>query len=159
MLISKKVQCGVSLVESMIALLVISVGLLGIAALQITAMKQNSSSLYHSQAVWFAIDIADRIRSNSGQFMLYNGVDTDNAPAQNCMANTCSPLQMRASDAAEWASMVQTLPSGRGLIVSPANNNLTIQVMWDDEGTGAGGTGCGPDPETDLTCYTVNLTQ
>ena len=43
--VKRKSQQGISLIESMIALLVVSIGLLGIAALQITAMNQNASSL------------------------------------------------------------------------------------------------------------------
>ena len=73
-------QRGVSLIESMIALLVISIGLLGIAALQITSVKQNSSALQHSQSVWISYDISDRIRANFGEFANYAGIDTNNTP-------------------------------------------------------------------------------
>jgi type IV pilus assembly protein PilV len=51
MLVKNKIQRGVTLVEAMIALLVISVGLLGIASLQITAVSQNASALNHNKAV------------------------------------------------------------------------------------------------------------
>ena len=76
MLAKKHFQQGVTLVESMIALLVISIGLLGIASLQITAMSQNASSLNHSQAVWYAYNMSDRIRANKGVFANYDGIDT-----------------------------------------------------------------------------------
>ena len=69
MLIKHHHQRGLSLVESMIALLVISIGLLGIASLQITAMKLNNSALHHSQSVWIAYNIADRIRANFGSLI------------------------------------------------------------------------------------------
>lgn len=159
MLISNNHQRGVSLVESMIALLVISVGLLGIAALQITAMKQNSSALNHSQAVWIGYNIADRIRANHGQFDRYAGIDTDDAYTQDCSNGPCNALQMVTSDAVDWSTIVQGLPAGRGMISSPSADELTIDVMWDDEGTGAIGTGCGSDPAVDLTCYSVTLLQ
>ena len=58
----------------MVALLVISIGLLGIAALQITAMNQNPSSLNHSQAVWIAYNMSDRIRANLPEFANYDEV-------------------------------------------------------------------------------------
>ncbi len=152
-------QQGVSLIESMIALLVISIGLLGIAALQITAMKQNSSALHHSQSVWISYDIADRIRANFGEFDNYVGIDTDNTYAQDCLASACSSTQLITSDAQNWASLVQNLPSGRGTITSPVANELLIRVMWDDEGTGATGTNCGTDPATDLTCFSATMIQ
>ena len=159
MLVPNNLQRGVSLVESMIALLVISVGLLGIAALQITAMKQNSSALNHSQAVWVGYNMADRIRANHDQFDRYAGIDTNKAYTQDCSNGPCNAQQMVTSDAVDWSTIVQNLPAGRGMIISPVANALVVAVMWDDEGTGATGTNCGNNPEVDLTCYTVTLLQ
>ena len=152
-------QRGVSLIESMIALLVISIGLLGIASLQITAMKLNTSALRQSQSVWIAYDIADRIRANHSQFAAYNNIDTNNTYTQDCMTSACTPAQIITSDAQDWASQIQNLPAGRGLITSPAASQLLIKVMWDGEGTGATGTACGTDPAVDLTCFTVTMVQ
>ena len=156
-------QQGVSLVESMIALLVISVGLLGIAALQITSVGQNSSALHHSQAVWAAYDMSDRIRANNSTFASYAGIDTDTGYTQNCtgIANNCTSAQMVTADAADWVTMVSNLPSGRGqIIVNPVDaNELLIAVLWDDGGTpggGANGTAC---PIASLSCYTVAVSQ
>ena len=149
-------QRGFSLMETMVALLVISIGLLGIASLQGTSMKQTASSLNHSQAVWIAYDMADRIRVNPAGAADYAGIDTETGYQQNCMSSECSAAQMATADAADWAQSLQGLPAGRGMITGDASR-LTVTVMWDDESTGARGTGCGPDPEVDLTCYTVVL--
>ncbi|MBT8435461.1 MAG: type IV pilus modification protein PilV [Gammaproteobacteria bacterium] len=162
MLVKNKIQQGVTLIEAMIALLVISVGLLGIASLQITAMSQNASSLNHSQAVWFAYNMSDRIRANTAaQFNNYNGINTSTGYTQDCMTLNCSDAQMVVADAADWETMVETLPSGQGIITSSPDailgTVLQVTVMWDDDGTGAGGTNCGPDPAVDLTCYTLTV--
>lgn len=159
MLIKYKHQTGVSLIESMIALLVISIGLLGIAALQVTSMKQNNSALHHSQAVWVAFNISERIRSNFGQFVDYAGIDTNTGYSQDCRSSPCTNAQMITSDAADWANEMLNLPSGRGTIDSPNANQLRIRVMWDDEGAGGTGINCGPNPAVDLTCYTVIVEQ
>lgn len=157
---TNKRQRGVSLIESMIALLVISVGLLGIAALQVTSMKQNSSAMHHSQAVWIAFNISERIRSNFGQFTAYGTpmIDTDTGYSQDCSGG-CTAAQMITSDASDWTVEVQKLPSGRGTIDSPIANQLRIRVMWDDGGAGGAGINCGNNPAVDLTCYTVTLEQ
>ena len=147
-----------NLVEAMIALLVISIGLLGIASLQLTSMKQNTSALNHSRAVWYAYSMSDRIRANLSEFANYDGIDTTAGYGQDCIATACSNAQMRIADAADWAAMVSNLPSGRGIITSNADG-LLISIMWDDEGTGATGTGCGPDPDVDLTCYVSAVAQ
>ena len=153
-----KCQRGVSLIESMIALFVISIGLLGIASLQVVAMKQNANALYHSQAVWIAYNMADRIRANTSEFVNYADIDTSNSYSQDCEGASCSTLQMVTADAADWSDLVDQLPAGRGLISGDATE-LAVAVMWDDEGTGATGTGCSNDPEVDLTCYIVPLVQ
>lgn len=151
-------QRGLTLIESMIALLVISVGLLGIAALQITSMQQNASAMNHSQAVWIGYNMADRIRANITEFGSYAGIDTSTAYTQDCMTGACNTGQLVTSDAADWATEVQNLPGGRGTITGNANQ-LVVTVMWDDEGTGATGTGCGGNPAVDLTCYSIILVQ
>ena len=160
MLSKRQGQKGLSLVESMIALLVISVGLLGIASLQITAMNQNASALHHSQAVWIAYNITDRIRANISQFNNYDGIDTSIGYSGNCegVGTNCSNAQMLTADAADWQNMVSGLPGGRGIISSNADG-LLVSVMWDDDGTGATGINCGNDPAVDLTCYTLAVAQ
>jgi type IV pilus assembly protein PilV len=139
-----------------VALLVISIGLLGIAALQLTGMQQNSSALHQSKAVWAGYTMADRIRANNIRFANYSGIDTNDPYAQDCMSAPCSNDQLVVADAAEWTDSVRELPSGRGQVTGDANQ-LIITVMWDDEGTGATGTSCGGNAEVDLTCYSVNL--
>lgn len=158
MLIKQNIQRGVTLVEAMIALLVISVGLLGIASLQITAMNQNASAMNHSQAVWYSYNMSDRIRANPTAFASYNGIDTDNGYSQSCTGGPCSDAQMAEADAAEWATMIGNLPNGRGLVNANADG-LVVTVMWDDDGTGAGGTGCSGNPAVDLTCYRLSVAQ
>ncbi len=158
-LIAPDRQRGVSLVESMIALLVISIGLLGLAALQITSMKQNNSAMHHSQAVWIGYNIADRIRANFAQFNNYDGINTSGNYSQSCASGSCTAAELVAADAADWSTEMQNLPAGLGIISSSAAGHLLIKIMWDDEGTGASGTACGSDPEVDLTCYTVSLMQ
>ncbi len=158
MLVKTKRQTGVSLIEAMIALLVISIGLLGIATLQITAMKQNVSSLNHSQAVWIAYNISDRIRANMPEFDNYHGIDTNSSYSQDCTSNPCTGGQMLTADAADWKTMVAGLPGGRGTI-AVNGDVLTVSVMWDDEGSGATGTGCDPTNSTDLTCYNLVVSE
>ena len=65
---------------------------------------------------------------------------------------------MVTADIADWATMVGNLPAGRGIIGSNADG-LLINVMWDDDGTGATGTGCDPTNSGDLTCYTLVVAQ
>lgn len=152
-------QSGVTLIESMIALLVISVGLLGIASLQINSLKQNSSAYWHSQAVLMGQNMADRIRANGVAAADYIGIDTAGNYSQDCIQSTCSTEDMRKADATDWKQLLTSLPAGRGIIRSSVANQMDVVVMWDDEGTGATGTACGNNPKVDLTCYIITMSQ
>jgi len=151
-------QRGLTIVECLVTLVVISIGLLGIAALQLTSMKQNSSALQHSKAVWATYNMADRIRSNGIRFGDYTGIDTNSAYAQDCNASPCNDSQLVTADAAEWSAKVRELPAGRGRITGNTDQ-LMVTVMWDDEGTGATGTACSGNAQVDLTCYSITLIQ
>ena len=148
-----KKQTGMGLIESLIALLVISIGLLGIAALQITSLKLHSSAQWHSQAVWFSYEMTDRIMANRLNFDSYNNIDTDDDPSMDCKANPCTGAQMVTADAQDWKEMLATLPGGRGIISSTGDNTLVVSVMWDDGDATTNCTNGEPNPGT-RTCYT-----
>ncbi|MFJ5286102.1 type IV pilus modification protein PilV [Pseudomonas sp. NPDC088429] len=63
---SQHAQEGMTLIEVLVALLILTVGLLGAAAVQLNALKYTDSSRMTSQASFIAYDMMDRIRANSG---------------------------------------------------------------------------------------------
>ncbi|WP_122752343.1 type IV pilus modification protein PilV, partial [Pseudomonas viridiflava] len=63
---SKNAQEGMTLIEVLVALLILTVGLLGAGAVQLNALKYTDSSRMTSQASFIAYDMMDRIRANSG---------------------------------------------------------------------------------------------
>lgn len=145
------------MIESLIALVIISIGLLGIAALQLTSMQQSASAHWHSQAIWYSYEMTDRISANGpNNFNLYDGIDTENNYSMDCQTNACNPGQMVTADAADWADMVTSLPGGRGVISSPAANTLQISVMWDDT-SGISNCTNGEPGAANKTCYTVTI--
>jgi type IV pilus assembly protein PilV len=149
-------QQGISMIESLVSLLIISIGLLGIASLQISSIKQSSSAHWHSQAVWANYEMTDRISANSSDsFATYADIDTDNDYSMDCTANECTPAAMITADAEDWKTQVSQLPDGRGLIKSNAPDTLDVTVMWLDP---AGNKNCGA-LDADRTCYTVTIRQ
>ncbi len=147
-------QSGMGLIEALIAMLIISIGLLGIAALQITSLQQSSSANWHSQAVWYNYEMTDRINANRAAFASYAGIDTANSYSGSC-SNGCTPAQMVRADAQEWKTLVSNLPQGRGFVTQ--NGDLvTVSVMWDD---GADATNCGngEKKKEKMTCFAVTI--
>jgi type IV pilus assembly protein PilV len=159
-----KTNHGFTLVEIMVAMLVLAIGLLGLAGLQANGLRQNTNALYRTFAMMQAYDMADRIRVNVAgrEAGAYDSITTGIPGAQNCTTATCLPNEIAAFDAWEWNTLnSQLLPSGTGSVsvagVAP-NQMFTVTVMWDEERTGATGTNCGGNPAVDLKCYSFNFT-
>jgi type IV pilus assembly protein PilV len=127
-------QHGFGLVESLVALVVVSVGMIGIAALYGQGLSASRMALYRTQAVNLVGDMADRIRANRRGGASYGGVGADN----NCDAggNTdCAPAELAAHDVWEWqAQVADMLPGGAGTVVhaGAAPPTYTIRVQWQE---------------------------
>jgi type IV pilus assembly protein PilV len=124
-------QQGAGLLEVMIAVLIMGIGLLGIAAMQSTALRNSQSSLERSQAVIQAYSILDAMRANRAVAVSggYDIAMTCAAPAAGTLAN---------NDIRAWIQAMRTdkvLGAGTqtcGQISCPANSPCTITVQWDD---------------------------
>ena len=103
---------GFTLVETMVALVVLAVGMLGIAGLYVTTLKSGGGAIYRMQAVNLAADLADRIRANRGANVAYGGAAANN----NCYGAgsvDCTPALMAANDLFVWQQqVVAVLPGG-----------------------------------------------
>lgn len=129
-------QQGFSLVEVLIALIIMSVGMLGIAGLYVQSLQAGRTSLFRHHSVTLAGDVADRIRVNPRAGVDYTG----NAVNNNCVAMgiDCTPTQMAANDILLWDQQaLDSLPNGAVDIqfdgaVSPPT--YTITISWDEPG-------------------------
>ena len=122
--IKRKTQRGTTLVEVLVALVVLSVGLLGIAALQMTSLRNNRGAHLRSQAQVLAYDIADRMRAN-------RNVALANAYVV-ALGATPAGATLNALDLQEWkATLAQALPSGDGEITR-VGNMFRIRIRWTD---------------------------
>lgn len=130
-------QHGFSLVEVLIALIIMSVGMLGIAGLYVQSMQAGRTSMFRHHAVTLAGDIADRIRANPTAAAAYEAAGgADNG----CVAGgvDCTPAQMAAQDILLWRNQVQeTLPAGTvGVVYDGGASPPTyaITVSWSEPG-------------------------
>jgi type IV pilus assembly protein PilV len=146
----KKVS-GFTLIEVLVATLVLAVGLLGLAGLQATSIKNNLSAYNRSQATQLAYDMADRMRANKNESLdsatgnvltssTYLTMDSSDATVQaSCATVTgCTGAQMAQNDLFQWNSALESLPEGRGTITVNATTGVfSITINWDDNGDGA----------------------
>jgi type IV pilus assembly protein PilV len=140
-------QRGISLVEALVALVVMSVGMLGIASLYVTSLKTGKSALTRTQAVNLVNDMADRIRANARAraAYAYDSSKPGSTPptAQACAEQNCAPDAIAQNDLALWINALgQTLPprSVGTVQFTPAAEGLgfpdqyQINVSWNEPG-------------------------
>lgn len=159
---SRRRMSGVGIIEVLIALVLVSFGVLGMAGLQLTGMKQSSGGYNRAKATLYAENLAARMRSNLGgvEAFAYSPYDSSTTscatkPAPYCQTNkstaaqACSSTEMAAFDlfsiaCGNWSSagkaedgVGSSLANGR-LQVScddtpcEANSNYTVIISWDE---------------------------
>lgn len=145
-------QQGVSLLEVLVAVLILSFGLLGVAALQVRSLQGTQSSNFRSNAAALTHEIVDAIRANRSRAPQYAIGLGSGVPAGTTIA---------AADIANWRRRIAAqLPQGQGGIevvstATPVPPNpsgapqpaslsvrVTVTVQWQDArwiGTGIDG--------------------
>ncbi|MFK8016306.1 MAG: type IV pilus modification protein PilV [Gammaproteobacteria bacterium] len=159
-------QSGFSLIEVLIALVVLSIGLMGIASMQVVGLQFNQQALTTTRAIELASDMADRIRANPNAFIdpttpgdAYEDASF-NAPGSaapfacaDTVGNTvtslndCTKANLAAYDIWQWKTALQAssgsgLAAGAGAITHDWNadrqfSTYTIDVRWSERGEDA----------------------
>jgi type IV pilus assembly protein PilV len=121
-------QDGFSMLEVLISLLILSIGLLGLASLQITGLQNNQSAYLRSQATILSSDIVDTMLGNRRAATLgeYNHQSFDQAPPGGS-SRAAQDLQ------AWWSNLNVLLPDGRGTVNVTSDGIVTIRIRWLDE--------------------------
>lgn len=142
--------------EVLVTIVILSIGLLGVASLQFNSLRGNQTALEASAAVALAMEAADRLRANvpgirnpdtgvadRTSYDLINAVGTD----PGCISTGCSYQQVAQTDAYEWVTKIQELlPGGVGVICRDSTpgdgTGGSSTEAWDHE--------CDQDPATDV---------
>jgi type IV pilus assembly protein PilV len=158
-------ETGISLVEVAIAILVLSIGAIGLASLQITAKRTGFEAVQRTEATSLATGIFERMRANSTVLDAYvtTGVgkavgDLPAVPATSCIGGTsCTAIQMAAWDLWEWERAVngETTSNSAGGLVRPTacisldateDRIVIVEIAWEgfqELVNDSAGTGCG----------------
>ena len=123
---------GFTLVEVLIALAIMSVGMLGIAGLYVHSLQAGRTSIFRHHAVTLAGDIADRIRANPRAGAAYGLAGANNACVDGGV--NCTSPQMAANDIFLWDQQASdALPDGTVTVIfdsTVAPPTYQITVAW-----------------------------
>jgi type IV pilus assembly protein PilV len=168
---------GFTLMEVLVTIVILSIGLLGIAGLQLNSLRGNQSALDSTVAVSLAVEMADRIRANPPRnpntgdlLMTSNYLFLDAAGSDpGCINTLCNTNQVELTDAYEWfTKLEELLPGAEGVICRDSTPNdgtggsttspwnpqcdglsdvFAVKVAWDHD----------RDPDTDFMVYRTSL--
>jgi len=125
---------GISLIETLVTIVIISVGMLGIAALYVESLKAGQTAVMRTRAVAFAADMADRIRTNQAGGVAYDvGPEAAGGAPPNACADTtlapaliCTPDEMALNDIWAWKTMVGNTDDAQFQRIGLPNATATI---------------------------------
>lgn len=131
------------MIEVLVTMVILAIGLLGVAGLQIASVRNTQVAAQRSIATQQAYDIAERMRANIGPFV--NGVPVPgagtaggaydnlgpNTPAAPACAPNCTPAQQAVVDHAAWnTANARVLTGGFGTVVGNLANGFTVTLNW-----------------------------
>lgn len=128
---------GATLVEVLVALLILSVGLLGVAALYVDNLRNGRTGVLRTQAAALAADMAERVRTNRS-----GGASFARVTGQRCqeLPSTASADDVAANEVACWQEEVaKSLPNGTGIVARDTTTlpaTYTVTVSWSETGAG-----------------------
>ena len=136
-------NAGFTLIEVLIAVLVLATGLLGLAGVQASSLRNNQSAYSRSQATLLAYEMADKMRANRAEATKLSTsayVATSSADTQtSCNTTTgCTSALMAQDDRARWnANISSALPGSTGTVTVNATTRIfTITITSDDDHDG-----------------------
>ena len=151
---SNQRQRGFSLIEVLVTIVILSTGMLGIAALYVESLKSGQSALARTKAINLAADMADRIRVNRAgeEFYVTNSSQAPAAPAVRCGSSmginavVCTESEMAGYDIWQWKTALGNtndndakkagLANARGSITrNTATNPTTLKILveWSEK--------------------------
>ncbi|MCB4785482.1 MULTISPECIES: type IV pilus modification protein PilV [Delftia] len=150
----RKSSKGLTLIEMMVALVVLSIGLLGVAGLQASTTKYRINTMARASMTGLVFDLSERIRVNAdsaGPSFLQPGTESLKSlyvigsdwstqqtesltPTKDCAANTCNTAERADYDVKTWRQKVRdSVPQGSAMLSGNKRDGVLLTLMWFDK--------------------------
>lgn len=133
MLVISRPQRGFALIESLIAMVVMALGILGVVGVLMRTLTDTQAGVRRAQAIQLIEDLGERLQNSPdaiGNLSTYTSAPTS---AADCSSAACSPADLAKADIKQWRSMVaNTLPDGSATVFIPkgGSRQLGVMISW-----------------------------
>jgi type IV pilus assembly protein PilV len=149
---SKRHQAGMTLIEVLVSMLLLAIGMLGIAGLQAATSRYNINTAARSEISVLLSDFADKVRANpdaagnnfvtgfvsTPEYALDDDWDTQKADAlnisKNCLTTVCTSSERATYDMLSWRTKVRaSAPQGASWVTGNRSDGFNVTLMWFDK--------------------------
>lgn len=132
-------QRGITLLESLVAIVVMALGLLGILGVQMRTLADTQTGVRRAQAIRLIEDLSERIQANPNSLGNLDSYVSNwgDAPEATCGTNGCDAAQLSAYDIYQWKQTVKSLPLGTASVflssvdtVAGNRRQLGVMIGW-----------------------------
>jgi type IV pilus assembly protein PilV len=136
-------QCGFSLIEVVVTLVILAIGLLGVAGMQARLQQSEMEAYQRSQALLLLDDMANRLAANRNAAASYVAATAAAAAGSTCPTSVATQLER---DASEWCNALQgageisgsskvgAMLGGRGCVQDLGSGEFLLTVAWQGMG-------------------------
>lgn len=126
-------QRGISLIESLVAIVVMALGILGILGVQMRTLSDTQNGVRRAQAVRLIEDLGERLQANPDALNNLTTYTTSPASPTNCATSECSASALAEFDISRWRTNVSnSLPSAQAIVFIPQGGarQLGVLIGW-----------------------------
>jgi type IV pilus assembly protein PilV len=161
-------HAGSSLIEVLVTMVILSIGLLGYAGMQVNSMRSTETGRMRSEVIALASDISDRLKANPQQLNAgaYIGSLSAISSPPECGSSSCTSQQMRQQDLSNWHERLALLPDGKGGITKTTltldgidSTLMTISLCWNEARITAQDNSCPPRSDNALQLFQLRVLQ
>lgn len=128
-----RTQRGISLIESLVAMVVVALGILGMLGVQMRTLTDTQAGVRRAQAIRLIEDLGERLQNSPDALNNLSAYTAKPTASTDCVAAACSPSDLATFDIKTWrATVVDTLPGGEVTVFIPegAPRQLGVLIGW-----------------------------
>ena len=126
-------QRGISLIESLVAIVVMALGILGILGVQMRTLTDTQAGVRRAQAIRLTEDLAERLQNNPDALGNLAAYTDDPTSSNDCKTTACAPADLATYDIKQWRTLVaEALPGGKATVFIPKGGlrQLGVLIGW-----------------------------